>query len=279
MKAKLILSGSILTLLTYLGTGLGTGHAEDLTLISTIYQPPKSYYNTAGDPSGFIVEIGQAVLEQAGHSASVQLVPFKRGMAMAGQCLGIMTGVFKTRERELNLRYSEALVADDYVMVVRRHEAFEFTDIQSLKGKRVTHLRGGFYGSEFAAATHFIKDPQTSHKNMLRILKGGRTDVVIMNPGTVSVEWAAKKSGISIDSTFRILSTPLHSEMNYLVGCKAKYTQQWFVTINRAIREMKTDGSIARIYQRYTQAGEEKKKNCLSSSSLQSSTPFCESLD
>jgi hypothetical protein len=64
-----------------------------------------------------------------------------RGINSAKLCEGIMTGVFKTQQRELFLNYSVATVPDKAVVVSRIEDEFNYRDINDIMNHKVNYLR------------------------------------------------------------------------------------------------------------------------------------------
>jgi len=238
--ASLMLSSSLL-------------HATPLVLYYNAQQKPKAWIDEQQQPKGFSYEIAASILNKAQIDFTAKAVPFMRGINSAKLCDGIMTGVFKTQQRELFLNYSASTVPDKAVVVSRIEDEFNYRDINDIMNHKVIYLRGASFGNAFAAIESKLN--KVTHQNpamMLRLLARKRVDLAILNPGLAAVKSAAQAANIDINS-FRVSSIPLAEVDNYLVYCKdaPKIYDPLFQRINEAIKILKQERSFAEIMKKY----------------------------
>ncbi|NQZ33808.1 MAG: transporter substrate-binding domain-containing protein [Oceanospirillaceae bacterium] len=228
-------------------------HAAPLVLFYNAQQQPKAWIDEKHQPNGFAYETAATILKTAQIEFTAKAVPFKRGIEMTKSCAGIMAGVFKTEQREMFLNYSQAIVADKAVVVSRLEDNFIYKKLEDLLNHKISYLRGASFSNAFVKIEPKLdKETQQSPATMLRLLAFKRVDLVILNPGFATVEFAAKAAGINLNK-LRVSNIPLAKIDNYLVYCKdfPKTYEPLFKRINIAIKMLKKDGSFDEIMQRY----------------------------
>ena len=227
--------------------------AVPITLFYNSQQKPKAWTNQRGQAKGFAFDVAAAILSQAKIKFIAKGVPFNRGLELTKKCEGLMTGVFKNKERQKSLSYSLSIVPDKAVVVTRADSSFEYKKMSDLNDKHIAYLRGGTFGDEFEQAVGkftvaTLQEPTT----MLKLLLKGRVEVVILNPGRATVEYAAQNAGIDMDQ-LKIAPIPLALVDNYLVFCnqQPKKNQPMLLRINAAITTLKQNGLIDQIMAGY----------------------------
>ena len=228
-------------------------HTSPLFLYYNAQQKPKAWIDEQQQPNGFSYEIAATILNKAQIEFTAKAVPFMRGINSAKLYDGIMTGVFKTQQRELFLNYSAPTVPDKAVVVSRIEGEFNYRDINDIMNHKVIYLRGASFGNAFAAIESKLN--KVTHQNpamMLRLLARKRVGLAILNPRLAAVEPAAQAANIDINS-FRVSSIPLAEVDNYLVYCKdaPKIYGPLFQRINKAIKTLKQHSSFAEIMKKY----------------------------
>jgi len=227
--------------------------APPITLFYNSGQKPKAWTNQQGLAQGFAFEVAAAILSQAKIKFIATGVPFNRGLELTKKCEGMMTGVFKTKERQKSLSYSLPIVPDKAVVITRADSTFEYKKMSDLNDKHIAYLRGAAFGDEFEQAVGqftvaTLQDPTI----MLKLLLKGRVEVVILNPGRATVEYAAQEAGIDMDQ-LKIAPIPLAQVDNYLVFCnqQPEVNQPLLQRINAAITTLKKNGRIDQIMADY----------------------------
>jgi len=227
--------------------------APPISLFYNSGQKPKAWTNQQGRAQGFAFDVAAAILTQAKIKFIAKGVPFNRGLKQTKQCNGLMTGVFKTKERQKSLSYSLPIVPDKAVVITRADSTFEYKKMSDLNGKRIAYLRGAAFGDEFEQAVGQFKAATLQQPaTMLKLLLKGRVDVVILNPGRATVEYAALDAGIYMNQ-LKIAPTQLAQVDNYLVFCNQQHkkNQPMLRRINSAITTLKQSGRFDQIMAAY----------------------------
>jgi polar amino acid transport system substrate-binding protein len=245
---------SFLTLLSTLASLAGTVpvQADSITLYGNSEQPPKAWLDD-GTAKGFVVEAALEVLNRAGYSVDVKLLPFARAMQEVTTG-GVLTGVFYSSERAKLYYYSTPLVYDEVVVVVAKGKEFPFEKAADLAGKRVGLQNGFFYGDDFASVLpNLTVDSDASPVVRMKKLSAGRIDVALINPARAAFATSIKEAGLSPDE-FVVLPKPMAKLANYLiVGKQVAGGSETLARINKAIAEAETDGTLTKIMAKYSQ--------------------------
>jgi len=226
--------------------------AQPITLFGNSEQPPKAWLDN-GAPRGFGVDAAVEVLRRAGFEPRVTLLPFARALEEVKQ-VGIMTGVFKSDDGARFYDYSDPLVYEEVVMVVRMGKDFPFASVADLKGRKIGMQVAFFYGDEFEAILpQLAVEADASPSTRLKKLAAGRIDVALLNPGRASVANSASDGRVLLDE-LTVLPKPLARLANHLViGKGMPGGGDILGRINKAIAAATSDDTLAKIMDGYGQ--------------------------
>jgi polar amino acid transport system substrate-binding protein len=230
--------------------GTVSAHAGPVTLFGADNLPPKSWQDGA-QPRGYAVDAATEALTRAGYQPVVKLEPWPRAIEDTKAGNGIITHFSKTPERERLFEFSDPLVYDRIVVVVRKGREFPFASVKDLVGKRVGVLRGVAYGGDWTAARKGLTlEEDTDAVARIGKLVRDRLDAAIVSSGAAGLEIAVHQAGLD-RSQFAILSVPILEDPNYLAIAKGPDSAQTMAGINAAIAAMRDDGTVDRIMAKY----------------------------
>lgn len=214
------------------------------------------FLNEMREPTGYFTELATAIVLRAGLKANVVAVPWARALLMAGQGKGVIASLSRTPERESVFNYSVPVIEDRIVIVTLKRSNLVANRLADLKGLRVGFGRGSRYGPEFVSELPLvIAEEDDDSEQRLKKLHLGRIDAAIFYGGYPSVVFNAKLSGIEM-SELTIQPTPLALDKNYLAIAKSrKDGLEILGKLNKAIAEMKADGTIDHIMKKWGQLG------------------------
>jgi polar amino acid transport system substrate-binding protein len=244
---------NILAALLILGMA-GAAQASQMVIFGSDNLPPKSWQD-ADAAYGYAVDAATEALTRAGFQPVVKLEPWARAIEDTRAGKGIITHFSKTPERERSFEFSEPLVFDRIVVVVRRGREFPFASVKDLIGKRIGVLRGVAYGGEWAAnLKNLTLEEDTDAVARMGKLVRGRLDAAIISSGASGLDIALRQADLD-RSQFTILPVPIIEDPNYLAMLKTPDSARTMAAINAAIDRMRADGTIGRIMAKY---GEQK---------------------
>ncbi len=209
--------------------------------------PPLSYAER-DRPQGLYFDIVTAVFDDMGVKYEVTTVPFKRALLYAYEGKGIVAGIYKTKERSEKLDYSSSFYDSNVVLFVRKKQAFSFSSMTDLRGKKIATKVGWSYGVEFDRARDRLElqaiDGEAEQNFKLVIT--GRRDAFIDN--RISGIVTLKKMGIM--DKIEILPRPVNIGAHYL-GFKKNTHSGLIKRFNQHLKTLKSDGRYEDILSKY----------------------------
>ncbi|WP_417516994.1 substrate-binding periplasmic protein [Marinobacter sp.] len=153
--------------------------------------------DTPQGPGGALWEISRDVLESMGYVIKLDFVPWKRAqrLVLQNERAGIV-GIGLTPDRETMFRFpEEALLVSETAVYSKQEGAFQYENLDSLKGMRVGVSPGYTYSSEIKSATHFEQVDMPSIESGLKMLLLGRIDAMLANRYVVWIQ--AERLGVA----------------------------------------------------------------------------------
>lgn len=226
---------------------------EDTLIVSVIPDYPPISFDDGGKPAGICVDILHALSDRTGIPIEIQMTPFNRALENVKNGLtDAMTPIYQTEERKAYLDFtSESLLPDSNSFFVRTDSDIVYDgDLKNIEGLTVGLVYNNRFGNAFdtAVAEGKIKTEGASDiGGILKKLVGGRQDIII--GGTYPILYTSKELGLS--DQIRELIPAVSSE--FIVISFSQKTDQSKVIekIDQALKEMKSDGSLAALVEKY----------------------------
>ena len=228
--------------------------AEPIAIFGNDSAPPKSWVE-GGHPRGILVDILREVEARTGLSFEIKLMPWKRAYMNALEDRGGIFGLSMNKERKGLFDFSEVMYFDEMRLVVLKGREFAYHSVEDLKCMTVGVTRGASYGDDYdrAKGRIFVPSEDSSPVSRLRMLLAGRIDAALLGPGKASVRMALNKDDALRENSdkFVILDAPFNRDANYIGFTKTLRQTEVLKLIDRALKAMRKDGTIARIEARY----------------------------
>ena len=213
--------------------------------------PP--YEMTADDGSfeGIDVEIAGAIAEKLGLELQIDDMDFDAALlaAQTGKSDMVMAGVTVTEDRQTVMDFSDSYAAGIQVVIVP--EDSDIASIDDMTGKMIGVQRGTT-GDQYCSAS--VEDGGFGEENVTRY-DNGLTAVQALNNGQVDcvvIDNAPAQEFVAANPGLKILDTEYANE-EYAIGV-AKGNTQLLDAINTAIAELRADGTIQSILDKYISA-------------------------
>ena len=135
----------------------------------------------AGDqPTGVLGDVSVSLLETMGFDAKASVLPFARLYSSVhdGEIDGAI-GVLRTDSRASQALYSDPILTEYNILVVKKGAAFDFSNLADLKGKRIGGRRGFVYPGLDAAGV--AVEPANGDINNVKKVIAGRLDAAIIS--------------------------------------------------------------------------------------------------
>jgi polar amino acid transport system substrate-binding protein len=165
------------------------------------YPPYQMGGRQDAQPQGLDIELGNAVLRQAGITPQWQRMPWARQLlSLQDGSLDLMISASTSREREDYALWTLPYRAEDAALMAQRESAQPPRSLRELLGKpvRIGMIRGTSYPGEFEsllreAAFQRQITPVRHNEQGLRMLREGRLDYLIDDP--VALRYLAQQDG------------------------------------------------------------------------------------
>ncbi|EFB75527.1 transporter substrate-binding domain-containing protein [Subdoligranulum variabile] len=222
-----------------------------LTMSTNAAFPP--YEMTADDGSfeGIDVEIAQAIADKLDLELQIDDMDFDAALLAAqnGKSDMVMAGVTVTDERQTVMDFSDTYANGIQVVIVP--EDSDITSIDDMTGKMIGVQRGttgDLYCSDTVENGGFGEENVTPYDNGLtavQALMNGQVDCVV-------IDNAPAQEFVKANPGLKILDTEYANE-EYAIGV-AKGNTQLLDAINGALAELKADGTVQSIIDKYITA-------------------------
>ena len=222
--------------------------AEPLRMYCSEHTVPK-HYAEHGQPRGYGVELGLAILQQAGIEAEARCLPWARAIQEVAAGKGIMAPVFsRTPEREAQMLFSSVVMDDPVVLVQAAARPFAFDRPADLSGRRVGTTRASRFSKAFnAAMPSMLINEDGGPAQRLLMLVAGRLDAAVIAGGAHAVRYNARLARIPIEK-LRIVSLPVMLDPNFFAVSRHFPDAGGLVArLNTTIARMRQDRSLNRL--------------------------------
>ncbi|EGB15081.1 extracellular solute-binding protein family 3 [Pseudodesulfovibrio mercurii] len=214
---------------------------------------PPYYLETAdGQGRGILMDVLRAVAGPLGYEAVPRRLPDKRGWHML-EYGGV--DVYATAREWIpepdRFLWTGTFMPNEDVLLYRAGSAFAYDGPESLHGMRVAGIKGFVYP---ALESHFgpggiIRLDTTTPEALLELLALGRADAVLVN--RTEILWMFRNREGLEPHRFRMDETPVGRAHYRFVFPKGRGWEPVIDLFNRRLREMKRDGSLKAILDRY----------------------------
>ena len=230
----------------------GCGKKADdnvLTMGTNVAFPPYEYYE-GGKPVGIDVEIAEKLAEKLGMTLKVEDIAFNAivdGVKSGKYDIG-MAGMTVRPDRLENVNFSNTYAKGVQVVIVKEDSAI--TSVDDLGAEGATYKIGVQTATtgDVYAQDDFGSDRVTGYNagaDAVEALKTGKVDCVI-------IDNEPAKAFVRANEGLKILETA-YADEDYAIAV-AKENTELLEKINKALKELTDDGTIAQIVAKYIPA-------------------------
>lgn len=221
------------------------GAAAGTLRIVTSNLPPLVYEHGGAQP-GALRELVDELCKRTARTPSVQFVPWQRAVFLATRVPG--TTIFpltRTPARERQFRWLVPLFEENYVFLAPRGRAFDVHNPGNMKDMRISLLRGSALKAVLLEMGYKNLVEASSVDEVHRFMVAGIADAAY---GELSIVRAALRARVA-EADFDI-SGPVSRTAAWLAGA-LDFTEADAARFQRAMRDMKADGSYFAILKKY----------------------------
>ena len=223
----------------------GSGSGGTLVMATNATFPPYEYVD-GEDYAGIDVEVAQAIADELGMELEIQDIDFnsiipaiESGKADVG-----IAGMTKTPEREKNVNFSESYATGIQSIIVK--EDSDIASPDDMEGVKIgvqESTTGHIYCEDDYGADNVIA--YTAGANAIEALKTGKVDAVV-------IDNQPAKEFVKANEGLKVLDTD-YVEEEYAIAI-AKDNEELLEKVNGVIKQMKEDGSLQAILDKYIKA-------------------------
>jgi cystine transport system substrate-binding protein len=205
---------------------------------------PFSYHDENDDLVGYDVEVAKGVAEKLGVEAKITEAPWD------GLLTGLSTGVYDivvngvdvTEEREKTFDFSDPY-AYDHIDLVTLKDNDEITSFDDLKGKKTANSTGSTYaemGEQYGAE---VSNVPTLAETMTLVLNG-------TVDATINADTSVQDYLHTTGETNLKVAVQSDDVTEYAIPMK-KGSDSLKEAVNKALQEMRDDGTLAQLSEKY----------------------------
>ncbi len=225
--------------------GLTTVEAGKLTMATNATFPPYEMTTDAGTIEGIDVDTAKAIAEKLGLELQVDDMEFDAALlsVQQGKADIVMAGVTVTDERKAVMDFSDSYATGIQSIIVPNDSDIASPD--DLSGKKIGTQRG---------TTGYIYCSDDFGEDSVVAYDSGLTAVQALNNGQVDavvIDNAPAKEYVAANPGLKVLDTS-YAEEDYAIGmAKGSPLED---AINNALKELKEDGTLQSIVDKYITA-------------------------
>lgn len=235
----------VLVLTACMFVGCGKKDKKTLTMATNAYFPPYEYYD-GDDIVGIDVEIAQAIADKLDMKLKVEDMEFDSIITAvtAGKADIGLAGMTVTEDRLKSINFSDSYAKGVQVVIVK--EGSDIQSIDDLAGKKIgvqLATTGDIYASDDFGSE--CVEQYNKGNDAVMALVSGKVDAVI-------IDNEPAKAFVAANSGLVILETEYVTE-DY-AACIAKDNTELLEKVNGALAELKADGTLQKIIDKYIKA-------------------------
>ncbi|WP_447744894.1 substrate-binding periplasmic protein [Pseudomonas nicosulfuronedens] len=215
--------------------------AGDVLRVAADRWPPYADRQLPGN--GVAVHLVQAALKRAGYASEYIEVPWPRVLhGVENGEYDLVADAWYAPEREAFAVYSDAYLLNRVRLIKRRGSPITFNKLSDLYPYRIAMVRGYAYSEAFNNDPKLQRVLVMGFVNAALMLQAGRVDLTLEDEITARVHFNGDLAGLKGQLEF--LPVPLtENGLHILVGRHNPHHAEIVAAFNKAIREMREDGS------------------------------------
>ena len=225
---------------------LTTVEAGKLTMATNATFPPYEMTTDAGEFEGIDIETAQAIADKLGLELQIDDMDFDAALlaVQQGKADMVMAGVTVTDERQNVMDFTDSYATGIQSIIVK--EDSDIASVDDLAGKKIGTQRG---------TTGYLYCSDDFGDENVVAYDNGLTAVQMLNNGQVDcvvIDNAPAKEFIAANPGLKLLDTA-YVEESYAIGV-GKGNTELKDAINTALEELKADGTLQAIVDKYITA-------------------------
>lgn len=224
--------------------------AENKTIIAAA-DPYPPFVNPEDSDGGLALSIIKAAYKTQGYAVEMKFVPWTRAksMTISGE-YDIIPDIWDSVENQKTMLLSESYAVNEIKFIVRVDDPFEFTGLDSLKGKKVGIVKGYTYSKDLYDSTDFERKEAPNQLINIQNLAIGRIHTTLDDP--IVIKDLLSKKAPEILEKIRICNKVFSkNELHISSGLANPRHKEFIDAFNKGLALIKASGEYEKIYQKY----------------------------
>ncbi len=217
------------------------GGKEKLTMATNAEFPPFEYVEK-GEVVGVDADIAKAIADKLGMELEIVNIDFDAALtgAATGKYDMAVAGITANAERRKNMNFSDDYYKASQAIIVTADSKIEA--VADLKGKKIS-CQEGTTGEQYLLDNKYEIQSFKTGAEAVAALTAGKVDAVVID-NQVAIALSEKQNGAT-----KVLDEALTEEA-YAIAIE-KGNDEMTEKINGALRELKEEGELAKIFDKY----------------------------
>ena len=201
--------------------------------------------------NGLASDLVTTALERAGYLTTYAQVPWARAVrGLQQEAYDVLINAWYTDERAVYGHYSKPYLVNRVRFLQRKNAGINFTQLSDLYPYSIAVVRDYAYSPAFGLDAKLNKVEVVSFELAARMLHARRVQLTLEDELVARFHLSRSLAGVRDQLEF--LPQPLsENNLHILISRKHPQHQQIADAFNKAIEEMRADGSYAQIFQRH----------------------------
>lgn len=201
--------------------------------------------------NGLASDLVTTALERAGYLTTYAQVPWARAVrGLQQEAYDVLINAWYTDERAVYGHYSQPYLVNRVRFLQRKNAGINFTQLSDLYPYSIAVVRDYAYSPAFGQDAKLNKVEVVSFELAARMLHARRVQLTLEDELVARFHLSRSLAGVRDQLEF--LPQPLsENNLHILISRKHPQHQQIADAFNKAIEEMRADGSYAQIFQRH----------------------------
>lgn len=216
-------------------------------IITSASDPWAPFADPDHPEQGVVIHLVKAAFESQGYTLQHEFMPWSRAWVhMLSGDIDVVPQTWYTQERAEKVLFSDAILHSQLKFIMLKGKDFEYTGIDSLRGKTIGTVIDYGYTDAFIQATHFERHENCSFLANLKMLKNHRIDLVVED--SLVASYSLWQEAPELIAELEFLQEPLSTNPLYLVSSFENPRHQEMITaFNKGLAEIKANGTYDKI--------------------------------
>lgn len=224
--------------------------AENIQIL-TVDEPPSSFLNEKGEPTGFSVDVVRELQKRLNNTSAIQIMPEARVIKTATESPDTLIFAFsRTPSREDKYHWIMHIIRKPWVFYSKKGANIHLKDLDDAKKvQRIGVVRGDVRENQLLDLGFKNTEAVTNFDQNIKKLQADRIPLLYHEP--IGMAYTCKNLGIPV-SEFEAVYSPKASDVYILMsknGTSEETAKKWA----EAAAKMKEDGTFQKIAEKWSQ--------------------------